>query len=357
MKKKITIYVFILAFSTVVFGTAESPSAPMVVIWEPFYWQMGEGSGSQLVSACQYEDPLYQEFRYRDQDPNAGVEECTRYWADLMGWNSGVSLISTHGNDTYLVLAADPCYATLLDWADDEDDLYVSPRYANYGGYNLYTVSAKTSYCTNYWKNAYDLARAIIFLGACTSYPNFADTDVIGGVTVFGYPGYATFGNTQNNIVSIFYNMCGFYNNGIYREASDAYSLGVEANLQKDGGASTLAPAPVIEDPVSPLGAGAGASGIGYIEFDTKMDTSISATDALTWSLISGTASVSNIQWYNDYMITFSYSGTSGYLIQMTAVADKCRAPTTIAYPGYYLKLNGDRINGNGDDKVWTFSY
>jgi len=94
---------------------------------------------------------------------------------------------------------------------------------------------------------------------------------------------------------------------GTKRKAGDAVAEGgFSANFNNIGeDDTTLCPAP--ED-WSPTGSGNGASGTGYIEFDTHCDNGESATAALTDEGYSGDITISKVAWDSDYKLTFSYS-------------------------------------------------
>lgn len=367
MKTAITISAFILlVFNSIAFGTSETPLYPNAVIWEPFCWQFGDGTGDLLISYLDYENDEWTAYRYQDTVENDdSVGDCTRYWADRMGWESGVTLIITHCfAASELVLVATNDHDIMEDWEDDDDNLYVSSEPYTYLNVPLYDVSAHEEYCTathngHNWKDEHDEAKSIVWLGICYGYTNFSSA--VGGRTVFSYDSLNTMYD-HANIFEIITRMVGFQgayqDDGEFREAFDAYNA--STNLLGDlccapHNGSTLAPAPIFSDPVSPIGADAGASGTGYIEFDTMMSTSVNANQALIWQVEEGTACVYDIEWDGDNRITFSYSGEPGYEIKMTAVASFCFA-ANCNYGDGYCQLNGDRIDGNTDDFVWYFS-
>ena len=331
--------------------------AQEAVIWEPFYWQPATRyCALSLTANLEIEDPDWSEFYYRDTNPSDGsVGDCSRYWADLMGWCSGFTLITTHcyGSDGYNLILAAADQNAIEEWVgEDSDNMEIDGPY--FPPYGLYAVFVSPDYCEDKWQYDHTRSRSIVYLATCFGYPNF--TSAAGGVTQFGCTGTDPWTSHNNNLSGILSRMNGEIGNGNYRIASDAYSnMTVYGTLQMSGGNSTLAPAPINTNPVWPIVSGAGASGSGYIEFDSIMDTSVSPSSALTWTVITGTASVSNIEWNNNHKITFSYSGSLGYIIEMTADKDYC--VTKIVGGGKQPNLNGNPEYQGEDYKVWTFFY
>jgi len=356
IKNVASVSLFVLLFNVAAFGVSWTPTRQVATIWEPFYWQFNGNVGDKLIDKLDAEDSDWVALRYQDTGWNDNdVEDCTRGQANIMGYISGVTLIDTHANSTYLVLAATITRPPIASWADQEppagDDpgLNVPAGTGTYGGHALYRVRATTAFCSDNWSDDHDSYDSIVFLAACSA-SSFLSS--VGGKTQFGYSGDITDSQNVNDVNAIFGRMNGSIGNGEFRRAFDAYyDYTGSAYLEMTGGSSTLAPAPIYDDPVSPEGSGAGSSGTGYIDFDTVMDTTISAEDALTWTH-TGTVEVSDIEWDGSHKITFSYCGESGYSVTMTAENDHCLSPGDDQ-----AELNGNLTGGNGDDKVWTFSY
>ena len=357
--KKMLYVLLIFAFNTtVVLGTAITPKATNVNIWEPFYWQVNGAPGDQLLSKLSQEGNYWTLSRCYDDTPYDYIGTCTRYNADHLSDDSYITLVNTHGGTGSFTIATTENYNTAVSWANSSPGLYVSgPGY--YGGFNVYSVVANNIYLSNYWTNNHINNNSIVFLGFCHSGQLM---NCVGGETVFGYDPYneivalPTFQTEITaDIVSMFERMNGTDGtNGAYRIASDAYTNYTNyysTNLLMNGGDSTLAPTTL---DVYPYQSGAGQSGTGYILFDSIMDTTIAATDALSWSCSPyGYCKVTNIHWdtANKNRIYFNYSGRSGYTIQMTANSPYCLSETS------NIQLNGDGVNGVGDSTVWQFSY
>jgi len=354
----ILVFTITLLFNSVCFGVAETPKYPTAVIWLPFNWGNLLDGGGTLVGYLDYENDEWTAFFYTDISEAGGPMDCTRIAADSMGWCSGVTYILTHSSDGNQVLATSTDKQEMLDWANGDNGLVVPPTPWKYGYLDLYEVQATPSYCQEHWSDDHNYNKSIVWLGMCGGYSNFRNA--VGGQTVFSYNSINA-DSDRNNIEKIFNYMTGC-DGGYHREAYDAFNaqlIQLTSQLICDpNNGSTLAPGVDYRrenDICYPVGSGAGGSGEGAIFFDTKLDTTVDPSLALQWSCISGTATVYNIDWENDHKISFSYCGSPGYSISMTASAYYLRAPHEYGF--YYSILNGDRANGNTDDYCWTFSY
>ncbi|MCF7954652.1 MAG: hypothetical protein K9M75_02505 [Phycisphaerae bacterium] len=368
MSKKVvkTIVVLLLfgfLFNLLAFGVddVETPvisGGEIGKFWEPFNYEFGDYNANNLIEKLQVENSEWTVTRYLDDTDDDEIGDCTRENCDSLASDSGITFIFTHGSTdgvgtTRLVLAECSDSDTIDDWRGSTSSLTrlsLPPESPT-----EYKVLADTDYCEGNWKTLHDDNKSFVLIIACGA-SNFMDS--VGGSTQIGYTEPFGVASALNDVADVFKRMNGDEGSGEFRIASEAISDANSLSLFSEyftysGGNITLAPAPLYEDPVSPTGAGAGGSGSGYVEFDTKMDTTIDAEEALTWVCNSGDAEISDIEWDGDFKIIFDYQNLScpaPYEIEMTANEAKC----TSCSGG--IRLNGDRIDGNEDDYVWIFS-
>jgi len=149
--------------------------------------------------------------------------------------------------------------------------------------------------------------------------------------------------------------MNGSSDNATKRTAGKAYDSGTGYTFHfamYGNNWTTIHPAPNNVYPESTISSRKGA---GCIIFDTYMDDSITANDALT--ITSG--SISTRRWIQNisykYGISYDFDKTGGGTQQLHAEADNCINKLSITGPSSASrKMSGDRVN-YGSDKNWSF--
>ncbi len=189
-----------------------------------------------------------------------------------------------------------------------------------------------------------------------------------GGAACFGYSGASDPVQHAKDVDLLFGRLNGKITapNKNLRPANAAYDEGGFATSQgggtlelESGGEVTLAPAPTGAGPQGPTG----AHSSGGITLDTYCDTSIAATEALTFEVLAGSCSITGVDWDRDEFhrsnnIHFEYTATGdpcnpAFTVRVTAHADNIIADDTVEVQ----RMDGDCVAPNGDDKVWTFYY
>jgi hypothetical protein len=149
--------------------------------------------------------------------------------------------------------------------------------------------------------------------------------------------------------------MNGVTDGALRRTAGEAYDnkTGYTGNLTMSGNPwTTLCPAPLADNSLFPETAVSETrKGWGCILFDTYMNTTNSANDALT--VVSG-CPITNRRWFGNadgyYGVGFDFDKTGGSNTTLRAVADRCRNKGIQG-----RAMDGDRVQPNNDDKEWSF--
>lgn len=115
---------------------------------------------------------------------------------------------------------------------------------------------------------------------------------------------------------------------------------------------TTLCPSPITENAVFPMMSPGQRKGWGCIIFDTYMNDTISATEALT--NINGNPT-SNYCWAGrnegKFILGFDFDNTMPALTTMQAVAEKCRNKDSDGGRA----LDGNRTIPNKDNYEWSY--
>ena len=124
-------------------------------------------------------------------------------------------------------------------------------------------------------------------------------------------------------------------------------------NAKMDGNDwTTLCPAPLADNAVFPASNPGNRKGWGCIIFDTYMNVTNSASDALT--KVSG-CPTSDHRWFGNadgkYGLGFDFDKTGGAATTMRAVADKCRNEGV----GGGREMDGNRVKPSKDNRDWPF--
>ena len=185
-----------------------------------------------------------------------------------------------------------------------------------------------------------------------------------GGRTRMGYEGSPDRFSVEQNNDLLFGQMNGTISNGLNRTATDAYGDGSGYNrlngwsnatqlVMSGTGWTTLCPAPVSSFPSAAVDA---RNGWGCVIFDTYVDK-LHATASQALTLTAGNCTVSNVRWlhniYGTYGIGFDFEKHDSQSITVKVDADDCLHDC--GNTGFGRKLDGDRIEQNGDDYEWNF--
>ncbi len=239
-----------------------------------------------------------------------------------MASNAGILLVGTHGrppNDpdsTHLIdngffLWFATTENAIKQWCND--DPLVHPTYIahdhNVGLWNqnvaLWGAFVHSDWVDAYWKNTLENNKAITILSSCYSYTNNMVESCKGGIA-FGYNASSYEDNSISNEKGLFKRMNGQWDNGNYREASDAYlhmPNHYDAFMYSANNLMTLCPAPQSKYPDN--GDVVSNAGTGYFDIDTwcriGSNQIIDPTSSSTpiWFETQGNIQVSNVHWDN----------------------------------------------------------
>lgn len=117
----------------------------------------------------------------------------------------------------------------------------------------------------------------------------------------------------------------------------------------------TLCPAPQFQVGTWPKQPAPAGKGFGFIIFDTYVDTSIPASEALVFeddSMKKGVWWIENQ--FGAFGLGFEYEKPEdGGATKVAAIAKKCRSK--VSEPGKGKQLDGDRVAPNKDNIIWSF--
>ena len=347
-------------------GVAYCPTRSVLKLYEPAAWDYGDGSGDKVIDAITSDggkDQGYTYLRYQDTAKGSSVGTCTRADWDNLSNLAGVTYVDSHGGSYFVHAAYSTDKSVLFDetsgggWADKDGDKVLDPNMVVVGSEQdgWWGVVVLEDWYSDHWKADHNTHKAIVLISTCQSNAAPAPTilENCGGRTGFGYSACAP--TSAGDMENLFGRMDGTLPpgaQGTKRKAGDAFAAGSFSTYFTMRGEedTTLCPAPA---EWGPKGTGAGASGMGYIEFDTHCTTTHAATSALTCTIDSGDITISNIQWASDYRLTFNYTATTcneDYKVTVTAVAAHVLGST-----GGSQKLDGSKVAPNGDNKTWSF--
>lgn len=262
--------------------------------------------------------------------------------------DSGAIHVISHGKSGYHLAVYSTDYDACVDWIGDENNMT-----ANYfPEEKCYTVYVSTAWLSD--NSNLDDQEAIAHWAICygTGIQNAA-----GGRWRVGYHAGTDAEDANNTTEQLFRRMNGKIGNGQYRTAGEAYADGsFSGNTHMSGNNwTTLFPAPMINDPVWPDSDPGQRLGWGCIIFDTYMDDSESATNALVCD--SG-GPISNQSWcgdtgYGKFILGFDYNNTGGGGAEIRADATYCKDEGE-------KQMDANRITPNendpeGDDKEWEY--
>jgi len=350
---------------------AWSPNSNLLNTWEPITGELGTLIGDTVVYRTDY--PEYQGYTTaRFQSDGSSVGVCSRRLWDNFASSSGITVVNTHGLVIGLFAVYSNNESELIDrvngggWADSNGDgLQDSNMFVVHQNMvrNRWTVFVVFPWLESNWKPDHDSERSFVIIAACHS----ADGNVLpsaGGRVGFGCVGHASVLAFFFDINELLRRMNGDIANGQYRRASEAWSSGSYTVIAPTGNLNTTL-CPSVETParvnVYPVGPEGGASGTGYVIFDTHsqihLEINGDPSKALKYKVIRGDVTIYNIRWNGDHMIEFDYSTDciTDYEVEMTVDAYELRAK------GFgFQKLDGGEIDSegiasNGDDFVWTF--
>jgi len=278
----------------------------------------------------------------------------------------GIFTVISHGEKGghLAVYAQDsPAGKAAVDaWRGVEANI-ITVRTADASG-SFYTARVSSTWLSGNWKPHLDSNRSIALWSICYSATGSATEtsvkDAAGGRWRSGYvePTNETEAKGVNKrFLERMNGSDGFlgFGAGKKRTAGGAYESGsgYTANLRMGGNSwTTLCPSPMLDAAVFPTTSPGVRKGWGCVIFDTYMNDTISAQDAVV--KLSG-CPTSNFRWVGtaagNYIVGFDYDNTAGSGATMRAVSDKCKNQD--ADGG--RKLDGNRQKPNGDDRDWSF--
>ncbi len=338
---------------------SRSPSGTFAYGWEPCGW-FGTGTGGQGSNTPEtvLNNVVSQGWnivtaRYRDGSYlNDAVESCTL--ANFKGMSlGGLIEVSTHGNAALIAACYTLTYAAASNWMAGESNMFVAVAEECAGMHGVYAL---IPWFESNWKPGLDTGDAISMFMSCHGATNGANSLVnrAGGRVKYGYVPSPAHTNMRSNNNMLFGRMNGSVDGGSRRCAGEAYEGGTDYadDLRMFGNDwTTLCPAPLAVFPASSPGS---RKGWGCIIFDTYMDDSYAAAQAVT--KLSGSCGVSNFRWVDNgsgkYCLGFNFDNTGGGGATMRAHADKCKNDCD---GDLGRKLDGNRIQENEDDRDWTF--
>jgi hypothetical protein len=229
---------------------------------------------------------------------------------------------------------------------------------------NCYTVRVSSKWLAANWAGTANANRLIAMWSICysaTGNPGLGETSVkeaAGGRWRSGYINPTDENEARTLNQRFLGRMNGSTDNAQKRTAGEAWDSGSgytsnAHNAQMDGNNwTTLCPSPMLQAQVFPTSDPGRTYGWGCIIFDTYMNNTIAAADALT--KVQG-CDTYDYQWrgttHGKFILGFAYDKTSGAATTVQANADKCKNSD----PDGGRQLDGDRVKPNGDPKQWSF--
>jgi hypothetical protein len=336
---------------------SRSPSGHFAFGWEPCGW-LGNGGQGTATAETVLDNVVSQGWdnvMARYQDVTGGddsVSNCTL--ANFKGMRlGGLVEVSTHGWTGYVCAVYVTSYSAATNWISGESNMVavISSAVTNPP---MYYVRVYTKWFEDNWKLNLDANDAIIMFMTCHGAGGGTSSLVnrAGGRVRFGYEDSPEHIYMRSNNNKLFGRMNGSQDSGNNRCTGEAYDTGTGYDNDLDMFGSdwtTLCPAPVAVFPASSPG---NRKGWGCIIFDTYMDDSYAATQAVT--KISGSCSVSNFRWVDNgsgkFCLGFDFDNTGGGGATMRAHAFYCVNSCTLG-----RQLDGNRVQENGDDRDWAF--
>jgi hypothetical protein len=210
-----------------------------------------------------------------------------------------------------------------------------------------YIVCVSNSWFENNWKSMRDIVNGITVFLVCHGGDGGQEGSPVGnagGRVMLGYKGSITDGRSQMDMLVYFARINGSFENGNKRTAGKAFDggNGYNTNLVMYGKDwTTLGPSPALVGKTL-LQSGKGSA---TIIFDTFMDSSSPANDAVTITSGSGSAR----RWLEIFAHKFGIScDFTSTIPSMRADADNCINENV----NVGRKLSGDRLT-YGQDKTW----
>ncbi|MCX6034525.1 MAG: hypothetical protein NTV38_06060, partial [Chloroflexi bacterium] len=309
---------------TVVKTPCWAPVGTFAYIWEPCPWSIG-WAGDAFCSQV--------------EDYGWNVTACRFY--DLFGWDSdpgyctmqnfknvasiGLLCLCAHSGCTGSSVAAEyfGTQGAADAWRGSEAGMssFYSEKLV------CWFVNVPDTWFASNWAPNLNIARAITWWYCCTQYPC---ARAAGGRVTLGYDCDPDFSGNTTNLGLFFGRMTGHASGWDVskRRAGEAYAGALfQWNLQCTATDPTLPPwhttlsaAPLRSGPMSIR-----TKGAGYVVFDTYMNDSIAANDAVAKT--GGAASISDRRWfgtvYGKYGISFDFTWANDNL-QLRAFGTKC---------------------------------
>jgi len=258
-----------------------------------------------------------------------------------------IAAVSTHGSSASLHAVYATSSNAIASWINAESG--ISPYEWEDAG--MWSARVSSDWIAQNWNvMGFDYRRAITMFMTCNGATGGTNSLVAraGGRAAFGYATEPSHPAMRSNNNRLFGRMNGTEDSATLRPATEAYAggAGYSASLTMFGnGWSTLCPAPVAFYPDADPGQ---RKGWGCIIFDTYMDDTISATDALT--MVAGGAAVTNVRWLGNgsgsFALGFDFDNCAGGGLTLRANADKCLHSGS----GWGRELDGNGVQPNGDD-------
>jgi hypothetical protein len=342
--------------------------------WEPFAFEYGV-LGSQTIEqrTCQSQadnqDQGYFHTRAcadftRDDSPGS----CLRPSWDTM-WLAGLLYVGTHGN----LDGGQPWVAGI--WVDSRQR---AEEWLNAGANNAgmlvrpfgpgWTVRVYPEWFRNNWRDALNWNRSIVVMASCFSASGGAASVVqnCGGRVVFGYeglcPGQPAFSRDMRLLFGRMNGREPENDPGTLRLAGRAFLAGgFDPAFRRFGNdATSLCPAvahPAVGN-VHPLdppwGNGGGASGTGFVQFDTRVVDREGLDKAVSFQVTSGTLNISNLRWSTEPgqegRLLFDYQSPDcvpQYEVVVTILEKQITAVARENDPSYWFYLDGGDAYGD----------
>ena len=361
-----------------VFGISESPDRNAVVIWEPFKYECGSAAGDKVVLRTVTQDQGYGPvYRYEDDcSTDNSVGSCYRFSWDIVPAATGIIMIQTHGNVGCILGVGvgtdneDSSVATAWKEGGADNSNMIVWYWNRKAHTSLHVVYVLSPWFSSNWHDDVEDHRTIVFLDSChgdNAGGGTSVSDAIGGRMRWAYAGISNTADHASDIDTMLGRMNGLLPpgaQGTARRSGAAWALGgFSDNAVLDAGTSwadtTLCPAVTNWSPKTE----GGASGTGFVEFDTRCDKDgHAATSALADTVIYGNISVTGKVWTNDHKLSFNYAVDNccdyDYKVYISAVADH-----VMSKKYGYQELDGnlfpDKKNGvapHEDNFEWYFT-
>jgi len=310
--------------------------------------QLGDDDGEEFENGITPQGFSVTWFRDSQHDDD-NFEDCTfENYKELC--NCGALHVICHGEvGLHYAVYADTLDAC-VQWIGDEEDME-AVDHPQWGP----GVAVSSSWLRNNFSATLNTNRAITHWAICRSATAGLGRSVkeaAGGRWCIGYRNVTSMIECLNTARRLLKRMNGTWENGTLRTVGEAWAAGAFSdNVRMDGNKwTTLCPVPIEQNATWPDSDPGERHGWGCIIFDTYMDDTASAEDALVCT--SG-GPISDQSWcgdtgYGKFVLGFNYDNTSGGGASLKAVADYCTD-----HGG--KKMDGDRVADNGDDRTWDY--